>query len=1731
MHSSPPPPFTAPGRLLALVRLYTSLFISLTAALSALESPWISDVFFYWYTWDRGAELGGWLGGVHNTPLDGYYDSRTFRDNYRSLKTASEWGLTHHFMDYWSPDWKGENGEMREKTVMRAAEKLREEGYDIWMSYYQDGTNFEMEQFAKNVSEKRDVHQWLRDFARSPVWPTVGGRPYQLVYARNGAPIPSQDHEAYRAWLLERYGSLDALHRAWGTEEPGTADDIRLGYGGRGPARADAVGFAFETWRKEWARLDALVQQEFGLPGMVASFDVGYGPYRNFGFTGLARTFSGPHSYAGIFAAPHDKDTGRFIQAQVAKHYDTVFLDHFKNFYHDWDIRIPGTAYFPDPHNFDRFWTGVLMRRAEGLLHLSWNEWWEGSNLEPCVEFGKTYCEKNLFYSTIMKRCFPDIRSAHRRARIAVLLNDYAFRCGTLAKEDLYRVIQVLRRLNADFDLLPADLATAEQLRRFRTIVAPACGMGFGSNEAGEDVAGILADWTRRGGRLIVSHSPGAAGLLAVREAEPPRQGGPPRPGPDVNVFVDVGTGGDDRFILDGCSHRENWGKLPEGKFGAGSEKTMRWTPATGGSTSLFFPCSPLRDHVLRFAAQAIWPNTVTVTSGGASVATVEIRAGYEEYEAAIPADAVGRRPSIDLSFVYRQRHVPGDKDPERFGTEPRVCNAALDWIQFSTANVEAHLTEQKFEMPKAEVRFSDGLFGELAKAPVAVAFSPRQWLTADGVTAASRYASGQPRDLLLGVGDGRALYVNGSFADIAAGNAVAADDACEADLAYWRHVLADFGGTAPGRYVTGPGVGGERLQAGMTDILLAYNYRDDETRVRLSVPVRDVPVSETVALSADGSTYRPLTFTRNGDRWEATVVLRYYGVHAVAHAPVKVELPDLVCLAGETREIPARVTDLTGKGVSVALAITSTVPTTTGRLIDVSVPGNGTVTARLPVTVAESADWGEKTVTIEVRWGDRTAYLWRNLTVPREPEIELRPGLDAAGVRTVTLRHVPNPHGTDVPARDVRLCVGDSTLTAGELAPGQQKVVQLGAMAQADAPRMDDVEADLELTAGSLRISRPVELLSPRVPKPLKTPVDGATPVVVFNYGDGSVGPTVVAADLPAATANANVFDSKGQPVVSQRSADGSRVLFAAVVPPKRPAVYWLAPKPLPSRPPSDLLCRVEGKPGSGQGQVTVETSFYRLTLSEAAGGTVTSLLSLRTGRDYAAQSFDMNAGRFSAPDHPRPACNTAQLIDEEKRFLSATGARIARVDMGALRTTVQVDGELGGVPVETVYQFEAFSDAFRVGRKVGPRPAGQVEETVVLDTAFRPHLLRKSYPAFAGIDAAAPQVQYGWRYTDRVPELISLINHHGFDEAISLFVERAEGIDRVRQGFWPADRPAPGPREFARVEFISRSGSPVELDVVVRIHPGHHRHAKEWRRRVDALRAQAISWPTKRGEPTRFWTWDWWHPAWPFRAYAPRSRAGADGWCRLRADFAAACSPARFDPASVRLVEHSVTGLRKRVREMGCHVDARGETVSWRVDPEGPWPRQFHVYFDSRRPWPKPKASWPVTGAPTDRYADDFEKDETWHLAGVRRTADGGTDGSRALLFEAADGVRGPFVATCAAVRPRPGSEYRLSFRARAAGSGATLASNVYADSTYDFPQVHTPLTSDGEWHTYELRLQTGDFPPEVSPALRLWTMAGPHRVVVDDVELERAGAPAAAEAGVAVRIEKVAEEPYDR
>ncbi len=1693
--------FSARLRVLALVLCFVP------GGARALDSPWISDTFFYWYTWDRAAELGAWTGGVHNTPLEGYYDSRTFRDNYRSLQVASEWGITHHFMDYWSPDWKGEDGEMREKTVMRAAEALRREGYDIWMSYYQDGKNFEMGDFALNVSERRDVYQWLRDFSRSPVWPRVQGKPIQLVYGRNGHPKPSRDVAAFRAWLEERYGGAAALNAAWGAEHASLAE---IGFSSveAGRARADWAEFLFADWRRRWAELESLVREEFGLPGMVASFDVAYRPYRNLGYIGLTRTFAGPHSYGGLFGPPHDQDVERFIQVQVAKHYDSVFFDHFKNFYHDWDIRIPGMAYLPDPFNFDRCWTIALMHRAEALLHMSWNEWWEGSNLEPSTEFGKTYCEKNLFYATLMKRFFTDIWSARLTAPVGVVLNDYAFRAGTSDPDDLYRALTALRRLGIEFDLIPDDLLSARELARFEVVIAPSCGIGFGRTGEGREVIDLLLSWSEAGGTLVFSAAPGLADRLGFAETAAEADLPPAPRGGDLNVFVDVGTQGDDRFLLSGRSHREDWQILPPGKFGAGKPQTVRWTPGVGKRSTLALPCSPGRKHVLRFSGNAIWPNTLRVSVNGNPVGEIAIREGSHDYEVVVNAEAVGSRRLARVVFTYARQHVPGRKDPDRFGSEARTCNLALDWLQFSTANVPRLTTAATFTMPKLEVVFAGADLPGLDGVREDVAYASHPVLRADRARTLSTYSDGAPRDLLTPFGKGRLLYVNGGFADFAKARELPPERVTEGELAYWREVLRSLGGVSVRGAVTGMNVGGVKFRAGGTDVLFAYNYAEqDPTHANLSVPVRKIPLSEATVLSADGRMYRPLEVARSadGERWEARVPLSYYGVYGFVHAPVRIACPPLECLAGERRLFETRATNLTSSPVELSVQVTSILPTVTGERVSLSLEPGGEKTVELPISIGAGADWGVKTVTIEVSWGDQIAYFVRPLTVLSAPELAFDARISAGGKRRLSIRQQANPFGAAAAAVDLKLRWQGKVWPLGDLGPGLERVLELGPPPAAAAPAFAESAGVLSYVASWTTRSIPVALAFPALPKVLPAPFPRAAPVLVSNSGSDPLGPFVVGVELKPGEKLRQAVDADGHPVATQVARDGRSLRFAAVAPGGDVAVYWLGEERPAVSPPTDLVSEVRGKPGSGNGEVTVANSFFRVVISEQAGGTITRLVSLRTGRDYAADSFDLNAGQFVNPEHSPYRSTTVQYIREVKQYMSDEPALFTDVERGPLSVSITVRGKLAGVTHQTRYEFQAYSDAFRITREAEIAAGDRPQEVVVLDTALRPHRLSKSYPGFAGILSSEPKCHFGWRYSDYVPDLISLINPGGYDEAISLLVVTHSGIDRVRQGFWPARRPEPGPREAARIEFISRGAGSASLTVDVRIHPGYHREARRWRearRKVWSTRIDWLKRPAVR--PLDLSPGDWWHPSWPFRGLIDLGENVPPAGERVAARLTSAglYGDAGFDPASVRLFAE--TG--QAARELLCSVDPDASTVSWRVPAWGADVRRYSIYFARRGGAARPAS--PLRGSVPRvivRFRDDLESGDHWQLGGVSLREDGGVEGSRGLFFAAVPADRGPRVTLCRTGVPLPDTEYRLRFQARTTAPGAALRANFYAGADCDFPQVRVPLTADGKWHSYETKLPGGPIPDGAAPRLRLWTLPGCGPLSVDEIVLE--------------------------
>ncbi len=1398
------------------------ILLVLAGPASALERPWISDVFFYWYTWDYDTELGSWLGGIHNTPLDGYYDSRTFRDNRRSLWQASEWGMTHHFMDYWSPDWKGEDGQMREAVVMRAAEALREAGYGIWMAYYQDGTNFEMREFSRNVSENRDVHQWLRDFARSPAWPKIGGEPIQLVYSRNGRPKTTIDHEGFRRFLKERYGDVGSLNKAWQTEFH-SFDEIEMTFAVAGHQRAESIEYQYRIWRQEWQKLNGLIEQELGMPGMRASFDVGYGPYDGFGFAGFVRVFGGPHSYGGIFGPPHEQDAQRFIQAALAKKYGTVFFDHFKNYYFDWDIRVPGTAYLPDPFHFDRFWVGALARHSEALLHLSWNEWWEGSNLEPCREFGKTYCEKNLFYSTVMQLAFESIRTAGQKAPVAVLLNDWRFASGGPHEEELYGTIQILRRLGVPFDLVPDDLVTAEGLERFRLVIAPAYGCGLGYDKHREPILDVLHRWLSGGDRrLIISGHPSVAAKLGLRESEA-QQAEPGVKGDDLNVFIDVGAEGDDEFLRSGYSGRETGMRF-------GDDVTFRWTPARGRETSLILPASPNRDHVLRLRGSAIWPNELSVVVNGREVGTFPVPAGAVSLDAQVPAAAIDNSPMVSLRLQYTGANVPGDKAPRQYPGEQRVCNLSLNWLQWSTASVPAASQEQKYTVIGDTVFLGDEMFAAGPDEEVPVSFRARPNLTAPGATVLSALRIGKiPRDLELPAGPSRVLYVNGPLSEVETEG-------------YWLPLVRRWAGVDFRRPAVGQHCMAAPLSAGDTQFIVCFN-EDIQAPVQLDLvlPAGDLPLSETAVLSRDGRSHEQLAAVSDKATHKAHDTLRYYGVYQFAFSLVRIKTPDLVLQPGQSRGFPVEVTNLTKRPVRGQIRLASVIPTLSGEPEQIELEPGEKRTITVRVNAAPTVDWGKKTVYFELVFGGRRAVVLRELTVQKPVEVELADVVLDAARPQLELQVPENPYGQTASLVGARLTLRGHTVEVPEVEEGSRSLVTLPAL-ELPAPPQPVLEAErLRIDAPGIQPRQVIEreAFLARKPEAYPRQPDATAVLAVFNPRSTPLEHELVSVEMSVGVGKHSIRTEQGAAVPSQLDA-GGRLMFLADVPARSARIFFLSPTEAEVA--TDLRCTVQDL-GSGHGALRVENSHWSLTLSEAAGGTATSLQSVRTGRDYGRGSFGINYGTFSRHDPAQPRTNTVEYIRESKTRQKDSPGRIELVAGGPAGAIARVTWADDKVRVQQTYQFPAYNPYLVIRQTVRPIALGDQQELVALDASFQPHGFTKAFPNFVGVVNDREQPHFGWRQGSWVPDYATLMAPHDFDESISLVITRKVGLTGIRQGFWPAERPKPGKCEIARVELLADTAAGCDTDVYVLLHDGHQIMAKRFlaemnlRPRVDVV------------------------------------------------------------------------------------------------------------------------------------------------------------------------------------------------------------------------------------------------------------------------------------------------------
>ncbi len=1371
----------------------------------AAPEPWppahpvMGAAYFYWYWWDREAEVGNWTAdGVYNTPLDGYYHSADYQDNLRSMRQAADWGVNTLFMDYWGPGWQDLSGGPRELLLARAAEQLRREGYPLRISLYQDATDFAMDDFSRNTEDGRHLDWWLRNVAAATdALFAPDGKPFAMVYGRNGAPSPPTDPAGFGRFLADRYGAVAALNAAWGASFA-SFDEARPGEAG-GLARADSLDYWYATWGRSWAELQRAAAERYGLPGIEVSFDTGFTPFLGGPISRFTDLFGGPHSYAGV-DHPDDFDSERYLQHAAARWAGRLSFDHDKCYYHDWAIRTPGGSWSAEPLRFDRSFVGMLTRRAGATLHMSWNEWWEGSNLEPSEEFGKGPCETHLFYATLM-HAFPPAPPLDQPAPLAYLANEWPLAVTTPDRDELFGGLERLRRIGLPFETVPGSRIATADLARYSALVAPGGGAGLGRDA---ETARRLLDWVRAGGTAAVSNAPDVAALLGLEVAA---GASVPAPQPS-NAWCDVGSEGDAAAVLGGAGAPETWSGLPAEAQPAreGPGFTVRWLPGAGRSSLLTLAAAPGAAQVLRLGGACIWPQQVQVSLDGRPVGAIALRAGYAGYELPIPAELAPRSSRTVIALAFEKALVPMEIDPARYPTENRVCNLALDWIQLATEGVTAEPPTATAPSPPPHEALAD------PRPPARVL---------------DRYADGVWRVARLPLGAGTIVYLNGSLAE---------------RTSHWGgrddELLAWLGPAvrAPQPRVYGPDLTGVVLTCGATSLVPVYNHAPGESRrVRVEIPADGATPVSVRALRRDREAARPVPLRLEGGTLRFEDELRYCAVYEVQHGPVAVEAPEAEIVAGGVREWPLRLRNRSGLPVTVEVGLAAVTPTLEAETLRaVRIPAGGEERVVLTLRARPDADWGRKTVVLRVG-----ASQWiETVTVRQPPELELVEPVVAAG-GAMRLRVRPNELLAPAPAETLTASVGAGDHRRGRLAPGDEWEIALPteeAPAGEPGDTFREREVHVAYAAGGLALEQTLRVAVAHEPVSA-VPPGAVAKVVAYNPSDATVAGRYVTTPLPPGLGHPHelcVRDAASAvvPALLEAEENGGLRLHALVDIPAQYGRCLYACRGVEPAPATGL--RVEASDlGSGAGSVRVQTTAYAVTLREREGGCATELRSLASGRDYAAGTFGAAHGRFMVdPADGWMPGDGATIVDRMTRQRNGTGRiAIEAGGPGAVLLRLRVEWQSTALRAVQRYTFVAGQPWFLVSSRVEPRGEEAGPEVTVLDFRLARNGLAKIHPNGTGIAAEFehPRPHFGWRWAPRLPEFVTLEERPdpACAEAWSLGILDAPGLAGLRAGFWPRTRPLPGPCAYGEVELVGATRGeavPLEAVCVVALHAGHH-------------------------------------------------------------------------------------------------------------------------------------------------------------------------------------------------------------------------------------------------------------------------------------------------------------------
>ena len=464
--------------------------------------------------------------------------------------------------------------------------------------------------------------------------------------------------------------------------------------------------------------------------------------------------------------------------------------------------------------------------------------------------------------------------------------------------------------------------------------------------------------------------------------------------------------------------------------------------------------------------------------------------------------------------------------------------------------------------------------------------------------------------------------------------------------------------------------------------------------------------------------------------------------------------------------------------------------------------------------------------------------YLWRKLRVLRRPEPEIATTLLDSAAANLVVRNTEHPLTASGVAEKVRVQMAGKQAGFGNLPSGAEAVREVQPPPPVDAPTLVTRLAELTWEVGGRREEKvqPVSIASyPKAYDPVPAAV---APVLLFNESEHPLENHVVS--VPTAELRPHVKsdytrlyvrDAEARAMPSQVSADGAELLFIADVPARGAATYFACIGEAPGTP-TELAVTPEAL-GSGHGKVTIGNQALELVLAEQAGGTATSLRSLRTNAQYGAGSFGAAYGTWGTYDPLSPRVDTTMLLaGTEHHDQTSAPAKLSLVENGPVRAVARCEWRDRSIEASQIYSVNSMSPVVRVetlARFHRKRKAN--EELIVLDGKLKRAGLTKIFPNYVGINATfgEDKLQHGWRSVSHVPDVFTAMTPNDFPESVSFVLLERDGIDTVRQGFWPAVRGEVGPCEHAWIELMARQQPRASALVDILLHEGHDPVARE--------------------------------------------------------------------------------------------------------------------------------------------------------------------------------------------------------------------------------------------------------------------------------------------------------------